>query len=70
MKFSFYFIFQGVNLVRDQPKDKNETPQTFYLLVAIFYVSAMVTSNMALHWIPYPTQVIGKGEGSLDINHQ
>lgn len=44
---------------------KNETPQKFYALVAVFYVLGKVTSHLALQWVPYPTQVIGKGENEV-----
>lgn len=39
----------------------NETHQGFYAFTGIFYLVALVTSNTALQFISYPSQVIGKG---------
>lgn len=41
---------------------KDDTNQNFYFLIATFYVAATVTSNMALKYISYPTQVVAKGD--------
>lgn len=41
--------------------EKNVTNQKFYIVVAFFYVTAMVTSNTALNWISYSAQVVVKG---------
>lgn len=38
----------------------NETSQKFYVSTAVFYVSALVSSNSALRFISYPSQVIAK----------
>lgn len=42
-------------------KSVNETPQGYFAFGAIFYLLALVTSNTALQFISYPSQVIGKG---------
>lgn len=47
--------------------EKNETPQKYFFLPAIFYVLGMVTSNMALRWVAYTTQVIGKCEKIINL---
>ena len=39
---------------------KDHTPTYLYLFCAASYCGAMVASNKALKFIPYPTQVIGK----------
>ena len=36
------------------------TPTSYYALCAFTYLTAMVSSNKALLWVNYPTQVIGK----------
>ena len=36
------------------------TPTFYYAISAFFYLTAMVSSNKALLWVNYPTQVIGK----------
>lgn len=53
-------LFQGVTRFQDHPN--NEKNEKFYFWIALFNVSATVTSIMALQWIPYPTQVIAKGK--------
>lgn len=39
----------------------NETHQGYFAFAAIFYLVALTTSNTALQFISYPSQVIGKG---------
>lgn len=39
----------------------NETHQGYFAFAAIFYLVALITSNTALQFISYPSQVIGKG---------
>lgn len=46
---------------------KNETHQAYYGCIAIFYCLAMVTSNFALKWIPYTTQVIFKSTKPIPV---
>jgi len=38
----------------------DSTPTTYYAIAAFTYLTAMVSSNKALLWVNYPTQVIGK----------
>lgn len=44
--------------VLDQGEDKTKT--SYYTMCSLSYLIAMVTSNKALMWVNYPTQVIGK----------
>lgn len=37
---------------------EDKTPQVYCASAALTYLLAMVCSNMALRWVPYPTQVI------------
>jgi len=39
---------------------EDTTPTLYYALCAFTYLTAMVSSNKALLWVNYPTQVIGK----------
>lgn len=43
-------------------KEDNMTPQKYYVVIAIFNVLTMITSNMALQFIPYVVLVVGKGK--------
>jgi len=36
---------------------EDSTPTKYYALAALTYLVAMVTSNKALTWVNYPTQV-------------
>lgn len=45
-------------IVLDQGIDT--TPTSYYAMCALTYLVAMVSSNKALLWVNYPTQVIGK----------
>ena len=40
--------------------EKDSTKSSYYALCSLTYLLAMVTSNKALSWVNYPTQVIGK----------
>lgn len=48
----------------------NETHQGFFAFTAVFYVVALVTSNTALQFISYPSQVIGKGFYTNRLVHE
>lgn len=60
---NFYLI--GILLVKPQKEDK--THYGFYASSALTYVLAMLSSNMALRWVPYPTQVIGKSAKPIPV---
>jgi len=64
---SLVFVLCAVNyvyavvvsaLVLKQGKD--ETSSLYYAVSSFSYLTAMVTSNKALTWVNYPTQVVGK----------
>lgn len=52
-------------MVKQEKPDK--TPFYMYICTSIFFIAAMVSSNMALRWIPYPTQVIGKSAKPIPV---
>lgn len=61
--FRYQFVFFRAVILLTQPNDQpNETSQKFYFSTAVFYVSALVSSNSALRFISYPSQVIAKGK--------
>lgn len=39
------------------PHGEDKTPHVYYGSCSLTYLLAMVGSNMALQWVPYPTQV-------------
>lgn len=39
---------------------EDTTRKSYYASCSLTYLLAMVASNMALQWVPYPTQVVGK----------
>lgn len=55
----------GLALVKPEKEDK--THYGYYASSALTYLLAMVSSNMALRWVPYPTQVIGKSAKPIPV---
>ncbi|PZQ46208.1 MAG: hypothetical protein DI551_05510 [Micavibrio aeruginosavorus] len=55
----------AILLVKPQKADK--THFGYYASSALTYLLAMVSSNMALRWVPYPTQVIGKSAKPIPV---
>ena len=41
-------------------KEQDTTRSSYYAICSFTYLLAMVTSNKALSWVNYPTQVVGK----------
>lgn len=52
-------------LVKPQKEDTTNT--SYYALCSLTYLLAMVSSNMALRWVPYPTQVVGKSAKPIPV---
>lgn len=46
---------------------EDKTHYGYYACSAVTYLLAMVSSNMALRWVPYPTQVIGKSAKPIPV---
>ncbi|CAH0558063.1 unnamed protein product [Brassicogethes aeneus] len=47
------------------PEDK--TPIMYYASVSLTFLLAMVSSNMSLQWVSYPTQVVGKSAKPIPV---
>ena len=45
-------------------QEKDTTKSSYYGVCSLTYLVAMVTSNKALSWVNYPTQVIGSEAGT------
>lgn len=60
-----YFLLPGMLTVKPQKEDT--TPRSYYAVSALTYLLAMVSSNMALRWVPYPTQVVGKSAKPIPV---
>lgn len=50
-----------------KPQKEDTTHSGYYAVSALTYVLAMVSSNMALRWVPYPTQVVGKSAKPIPV---
>lgn len=50
-----------------KPQKEDTTHKGYYASCALTYLLAMVSSNMALRWVPYPTQVIGKSAKPIPV---
>lgn len=46
---------------------EDKTAKLYYASVSVTYLLAMVASNMALQWVPYPTQVVGKSAKPIPV---
>lgn len=60
----FYAIFTSVTVMK-QGEDTTRT--SYYVSCALTYVVAMLCSNLALKWVNYPTQVIGKSAKPIPV---
>lgn len=60
-----YFFAKAMLYVWPQGEDK--TPKVYCASAALTYLLAMVCSNMALQWVAYPTQVVGKAGKPIPV---
>ncbi|XP_044762788.1 solute carrier family 35 member B1 homolog isoform X2 [Coccinella septempunctata] len=60
-----YIVAYGMLHIGSQKEDK--TSKIYYISISTTYLLAMVASNMALQWIPYPTQVVGKSAKPIPV---
>lgn len=54
------YVFAKLLLATVQKQGEDNTRTVYYASSALTYLLGMVSSNMALQWINYPTQVVGK----------
>lgn len=66
-RFSLHFSPLFAVLITMNPEKEDKTHYGFYASSALTYFLAMVSSNMALRWVPYPTQVIGKSAKPIPV---
>lgn len=59
-----WMFAKGMLLARPQKQDTTHTG--YYASSALTYLLAMISSNMALRWVPYPTQVKPKHNSNLN----
>lgn len=63
--FFNYIFAKGMLVVKPQKEDTTHTG--YYAVSSLTYLLAMVSSNMALRWVPYPTQVVGKSAKPIPV---
>lgn len=56
-----------VGMLLAKPQKKDSTHPAFYASSALTYLLAMVSSNMALRWVAYPTQVVAKSAKPIPV---
>ncbi|XP_036233705.2 solute carrier family 35 member B1 homolog [Bactrocera oleae] len=61
------FIFAKGMLWAKKSKKEDQTHSGYYAISALTYLLAMISSNMALRWVPYPTQVVGKSAKPIPV---
>jgi len=76
-RFTFVLTLVGVQclcnwifakgMLLAQPQKEDKTTKLYYVSSSLTYLLAMVTSNMALRWVPYPTQVVGKSAKPIPV---
>lgn len=54
-------------MLLSKPQAVDTTHVGFYASCALTYLLAMVSSNMALQWLPYPAQVVGKSAKPIPV---
>merc|ERR1712071_10119 len=54
------YIYARIMLVTFMKAGEDKTRTIYYASSALTYLLAMVCSNLALQWVGYPTQVVGK----------
>lgn len=64
--FQEFFLLTALLILQQQPR-KDKTPRFYYAFAAISNLLSMVSSNMALRWISYPTQVIAKSAKPIPV---
>lgn len=63
--FCNWIFAKGMLLTRPQKDDT--THSGYYATCSLTYLLAMTSSNMALRWVPYPTQVVGKAAKPIPV---
>ncbi|KAL1458590.1 hypothetical protein WDU94_008727 [Cyamophila willieti] len=61
------YIYAKIMLLTFLKQGEDTTRSVYYASAAMTYLLAMVCSNMALQWINYPTQVIGKSAKPIPV---
>lgn len=60
-------LYANILLRTFMKQGENNTTTFYYWTSALTYLLAMVCSNMALHWVNYPTQVIAKSGKPIPV---
>lgn len=61
------YIFANIVLATVMKQGDDNTRTLYYSSSALTYLLAMVCSNMALQWVNYPTQVVGKSGKPIPV---
>jgi len=61
------YVFAKTILLTVMKQGEDTTSTLYYALSALTYLLAMVCSNMALQFVSYPTQVIGKAGKPIPV---
>lgn len=61
------WAFAKALLTFSKPAKRDDTSTLSYASCSLTYLLAMVSSNMALQWVPYPTQVVGKSAKPIPV---
>ncbi|XP_016936020.3 solute carrier family 35 member B1 homolog [Drosophila suzukii] len=60
------YVFAKV-LLTIKPQKEDTTDAGSYVACSLTYLLAMVSTNMAMRWVPYPTAVVGKSAKPIPV---
>lgn len=63
----FFFRLTGRLYSKEWKNENSPIPQKFYAAMSVTYLGAMLASNHALQFVPYPTQVLGKSVKPIPV---
>lgn len=61
------YVFAKTSLLTVMKQGEDTTPKMYYTIAALTYLLAMICSTMALQFVSYPTQVIGKSGKPIPV---
>lgn len=61
------YVFSKVMIASSGSQPEDTTRTIYYAICSLSYLLAMVCSNMALQFVSYPTQVVGKSAKPIPV---
>lgn len=61
------YVFSKLLLASSGPQPRDTTKTIYYAVCSLSYLLAMISSNMALQFLSYPIQVVGKSAKPIPV---